>query len=325
MKALYLDGRGELEVRLDGPALRVRRPGRADGQFPLPRVSRVIAVGRVHWKPEALKACLLQEKPVAILDNQGRFVRVLFKSTVPQFGLARHLGGLLKVARFRERYQRWFLAAERREMQRVGERFAVDGRILRPGHAWQLVCLTQHHRSQIRVGRCYRYLIGLLTAQIASALVLTGMPRRPPVWEEQEYRLFCDMIRLERWRLVVLLEELLQTGTGFPERWRLAAAFEEASEEREQRISSCRRRALLEMMGLRASSRKQAIFERCDPQERPLRAARELAQLCQSIYRRAGRRSRVPFRPRRTLSDNLGVLRDYLDFDRRKHESHRTA
>jgi len=52
------------------------------------------------------------------------------------------------------------------------------------------------------------HLLGLAAAQIASAFLLIGLPRDPRSWERQEYRLFSDMVRLERWRQVLLLEQL---------------------------------------------------------------------------------------------------------------------
>jgi hypothetical protein len=70
MKALYLEGSSGLEVGLDGPALRARRPRRADAHYPLARVARVISVGAVQWHPDALLACLREHKPVAMLDRR---------------------------------------------------------------------------------------------------------------------------------------------------------------------------------------------------------------------------------------------------------------
>ena len=75
---LYVDGRRGVDIRLDGPALRVLRPARADGQFPLQRISRIVVLGCVRWQPEAVNACLREHKPVVELDAYGRFVRILF-------------------------------------------------------------------------------------------------------------------------------------------------------------------------------------------------------------------------------------------------------
>lgn len=249
MKPLYLDGRDVIDIRLDGPALRVRRPGRADGQYPLPRVARIIAVGRVRWQPDALAVCLREHKPVAVLDRIGRFVRVLFRAPAVQFGLARHFGELLSVPRFHERYQRWQCDAERAEMMMALRGLNIHGADLQPSAAWQLVCREQHRRWGVRVGRCYRYLLGLAAAHVSSDLLLAGL-RRDSCWSRQEYGLFSDLVLLERWRLVMLVEQLLRRHGARPERWELTEAFERMSDERERRIAGWRQSALIGMRGI---------------------------------------------------------------------------
>lgn len=57
MRPLYLDGREPLSVSLDGPAICVRGLKRADGRYPLGRISRVMVSGVVQWQTEALVAC----------------------------------------------------------------------------------------------------------------------------------------------------------------------------------------------------------------------------------------------------------------------------
>jgi CRISPR associated protein, Cas1 family len=209
MKALYLDGRRGLYVGLDGPALRVRRYGRADAHYPLPRVARVIVLGVVRWHPDALMACLRDHKPVAVLERRGRFVRVLFRKPERQYGLARHMGELMAVPRFRARYERWLRTAERAEILAALRRLDIRCQDLQPDNVWQMICLEQHRRWGIRPGGCYRYLLGLAAAQIASAFSLIGMPRDPQTWEREEYRLFHHILRLERWGQAVLLEQAL--------------------------------------------------------------------------------------------------------------------
>jgi hypothetical protein len=325
VKALYLDGRGGLDVRLDGPALRVRRPGRVDGLFPLCRVARIIAVGEVRWQPDALGACLRDHKPVAALDSQGRFVRVLFGASAPRYGLARHLGGLLDVPRFHARYERWLCAAEQAEMWAAGRRLAIACRDFPPDNVWQMVCRDQHRRWRIRVGRCYRYLLGLTAAQIASAFLSVGLPRDPVNWKQQEYRLFSDMVRLERWRQALLLEEQLAHRGGRLQRRELTAAFEGVAIERERRIASWRQRALVEMMGVRPAEEDMAIFEQPDSLHRRLEISQSLARLCHTAYNRAGNCGRIPFGVPESLRTSVRILRDYLKYDRSIHESYGTA
>jgi CRISPR/Cas system-associated endonuclease Cas1 len=149
MKTLYLDGCRGLEVRLDGPALRVRQSGRAEGQYPLTRVARIVAVGRVQWRPEALSACLREHKPVAVLDSRGRFVRALFERPPSQFGLARRMAGLLEIPRFRARYEDWFRSTERREVMWAAEQLDLNARNAEPDRFRHAVRREQRRRWAI--------------------------------------------------------------------------------------------------------------------------------------------------------------------------------
>jgi CRISPR associated protein Cas1 len=324
VKPLYLEGRGGLEVVLDGPSLRVRRPGRADGHYPLPRVARVIAVGAVHWQPEALNACLCEHKPVAVLDSQGRFVRVLFRPSGSQYGLARHLGQLLAVPRFRARYARWRYAAERAEMRAAAQHLDIRCQDLQPENLWQIICLEQYRRRGIRPGGCYRYLLGLAAAQIASGLALNGMPRDPQAWDRQEYRLFGDLLRLERWRQAVQLDQILAGRAGHPRRRELTAAFERLSGEREARITAWRQSALLAMMGVRPSQEELTRCQQTDWKQRPLEMSAILVGICRAA-RPAGNCGRIPLGARGSLRTSARIVRAYLEYDRRVYESYRTT
>lgn len=72
MTALYLDAvEAPVQVDLDGPALRVRRNGVADGRFPLRRVTRVVARGPVSFAGESLVAVFAAGIPLAFLDARG--------------------------------------------------------------------------------------------------------------------------------------------------------------------------------------------------------------------------------------------------------------
>lgn len=319
MKALYLDGgTRRLDVRLDGPALRVRRPGRADGQYPLQRISRIIVLGAVQWHEDALGACMAQQKPVAVLDRRGRFVRLWFRPAVPVHGLARRVGSLLYVRRFLERYERWFFSVERGEMSAALQRLNIDCGMRSPDSVWQRVCVRQYLRHGCRMGGSYQFLCGLAAAQIASALSATGIPCDPLCWGRQEYRLFLDMMRLERWRLTVLLEKLMENLQGQPERRHLIEAFEGASEDREHRIAAWRQAGLVAMMGLAPAEIEQTC-EHAEPQPHLL------DRLCKAVGNYSGNLGRIPFGTPESLRNSIKILREYLRCDRRAYESYRTA
>lgn len=69
---LYLYGRVATQVGADGPALLVRRAGKAPARYPLNRLSRIISGARVEWSARALSACLDNDLPIVFLDHAGQ-------------------------------------------------------------------------------------------------------------------------------------------------------------------------------------------------------------------------------------------------------------
>lgn len=155
-------------------------------------------------------------------------------------------------------------------------------------------------------------------AQISSAFSLIGLPRNPQYWGRQEYRIVTDMVRLERWRQAVLLEQVLEDG-GRPGSRELVAAFESMPEERERRIAAWRQRALFAMMGISSADNKNTAVGQ------PALQKQFLARLCQAAAGRAGNLGRVPFGGRETLRSSVRILREYLKCDRRTYESYGAA
>lgn len=56
-RPLYLNAHQPLQVRLDGPALRVTAAHSDDRRYPLRRLSRIVVSGEVRWTAPALLAC----------------------------------------------------------------------------------------------------------------------------------------------------------------------------------------------------------------------------------------------------------------------------
>lgn len=250
MKVLYLEGRQGVKVLLDGPALRAQSAGRADGRYPLSRLSRIVALGDVVWNPRALLACLHYQVPIAVLDSRGRFVRLRCCVGNGERGLARHLGGLLEIARYQTRYQRWLRRAEHLEREAVAVRYGIND--------WQHEGLwTRVNEAQFaqglrrRPGQYYAYLRGLATAHIASMLSRIGIPADIEMWSKQEYRLLNDLVRLEQWRHVDIVGHCITHGDGRADRRILTKAFESQAAEREQRFAAWRQGLICELLGLR--------------------------------------------------------------------------
>lgn len=76
LHSLHLDGADRpVAVLAEGPALRMRREGVADAFAPLARLARVQVHGvRVHWRTEALAACMEAGVPVLFVGAHGRLI-----------------------------------------------------------------------------------------------------------------------------------------------------------------------------------------------------------------------------------------------------------
>jgi hypothetical protein len=98
LQTLHLDGvAAPVAVLLEGPALRLRRPEAADRFAPLAGLARVTVHGpRVHWRPEAMLACLEAGIPVVFLGARGALAGVLVPSRPPR--QRADLPGLLDLA-----------------------------------------------------------------------------------------------------------------------------------------------------------------------------------------------------------------------------------
>jgi hypothetical protein len=141
LQTLYLDGaRGDLAgarpiaVLLDGPALRLRRPETADTLTPLCRLSRVVVKGEVHWRTEALAACMDAGVPVVFLGPSGAPRGACVPLAPPAY--RSDLPGLLEAAAARPDFEsllaNWFRALEREAIRSLIRRWRLAPGDLRP-------------------------------------------------------------------------------------------------------------------------------------------------------------------------------------------------
>ncbi|RMD68095.1 MAG: DNA repair protein, partial [Gammaproteobacteria bacterium] len=116
MRPLYLDGLGAkgMEVVLDGPALRVHQPGRADGLYPLRLLSRIVVLGEVRWETEALLQTAEAGIPVVFLGRKGHVRGICLGERVRQTTLGERLEAFLDRPDWQARYRDWYAAGERR-------------------------------------------------------------------------------------------------------------------------------------------------------------------------------------------------------------------
>ncbi|WP_135467885.1 hypothetical protein [Crenalkalicoccus roseus] len=138
LEALHLDAAERpVAVLLEGPALRLRRPGIADVFAPLPRLSRVVVHGpRVQWRTEALMACAEAGVPVLLMGGRGDLLAVLLPVAPP--AMRRDLAAALDTAATLPGFRGWLEDFCRAEQRRAAlatlrtERIAPARADLRP-------------------------------------------------------------------------------------------------------------------------------------------------------------------------------------------------
>jgi len=115
---LYLAPAGQTWVGLDGPALRISQPDRAERLYPLRRIGRVHTNQRVDWEQDALLACAEAGIPVLFLDDDGRILARLLgrpgqrdelRGRLIEFLLRPEAAGMLRhwMDQHRHRAARW--------------------------------------------------------------------------------------------------------------------------------------------------------------------------------------------------------------------------
>lgn len=176
MQTLYLEGRAPLAVLLEGPALRLRCAGKADVCTPLSRLARIVVSGNVHWRAEALGACMDWNVPVTFLDAEGHargacvtLRRVAWRSDLPALFEQASL-----VADWPGRWADWLRALGRGQIRLLLRRSRLrvpDLRVATLGAAF-----AEHSvgPSAIAVNH-HAAMHGLLEARIASRLAAQGV------------------------------------------------------------------------------------------------------------------------------------------------------
>jgi hypothetical protein len=180
LQTLHLDGAtAPVAVLLEGPALRLRRPGTADVFAPLPALARITVHGkRVHWRAEATVACLEFGVPVVFLAERGTMAGVLVPARPP--AARADLAGLLDLActaaGFRGRLEDFCRAEQHRAAAAAAEAVGL-GLDLPPGgrHARALAALAARSPSAESATAAARTLEALAAAVVATTLARRGV------------------------------------------------------------------------------------------------------------------------------------------------------
>jgi hypothetical protein len=179
MRPLYLDGSKRMHVALDGPALRVVKAGRANGQFPLRLVSRVVVRGQVSWSTTALTACMDEGIPVTFLSRDGSVRGVCLGPAGRDASVNRLLDEMLGRPDWREGHENWRRAAERRAILKVIRRFGLSaGTDLRPATTRERIVSLLPYVHAVAPQPLFCVCCGLVGAHVHRLLGDTGLEAR---------------------------------------------------------------------------------------------------------------------------------------------------
>jgi len=203
VKALYLDGRRPLTVRLDGPALRVHAPEQADRLFPLQRLGRVIVSGQVAWATDALLACADRSVPISFLSREGRLrARLLGRPRArPVLPLGESLEALLEEQGPR-RYRDWMTGHAQRARRSIAgwlrpQPWTVAAGPLRELVRAKALRLTTDRELQSVDIR----LAGLMAAHLENLLAEVGLRPDAPALTVNGVALIRDLADILGWYL----------------------------------------------------------------------------------------------------------------------------
>jgi len=124
VRPLYLRG-ADARVELDGPALKVRHPERADVWFPLQRVSRVVSDSRVGWAMPALMACAGGGITVTFLADDGAVLARLVGQPGERAEIRQRLRDALLRPDWPARYADWLAGMQRMALRSVARRIGM--------------------------------------------------------------------------------------------------------------------------------------------------------------------------------------------------------
>jgi hypothetical protein len=211
MKTLYLDGARCTEIMLDGPALRVRTPGRADGLYPLGRVSRVVVCGAADWRTEALLACADRGIPVTFVGRDGRARAWLVPMLPRPMPLTERVQELLARSDGTSRYQDWRRHTERKMILRVLGELRLRVADLRPERAAEeLLNRLTFPGGPAAATRVLHFWDGLLAGRAAGLLMQAGLDGTLFGACPERWSLAADLVRLAGWNHYVWLASVRQ-------------------------------------------------------------------------------------------------------------------
>lgn len=218
MRPLYIEGRSETRVSLDAPALKISVSEQADQLFPLQRISRVIVIGSVEWRTDALLACADRGITVTFLDNNGGIAaRWLGKGGDRQCFMQR-LADLMSRPDGKACYDDWYQAMERRVVQSAARSLFKHQQAVVTVVELQAFLNEQQRLLPVQPFKAvYNTVRGLLSAQVVDMFHDNGLDAESEWLQEQWLDLPGDFAELLCWDLQVPLLTWLESRETLPD------------------------------------------------------------------------------------------------------------
>ncbi len=211
VKPLYIEADEPVRVRLDGPALVVAHPGRAPRRFPLGRISRVVAAGRIAWDHDALLACLDHGVTVTLLAPDGSARGFSLPACDPATRDNQRIEEFLSRPDWRSLYDNWLRSFERREILHLGKLLRTRFADMRPPAVQDAVEARWSARLPHGFVRSLKnQLDGLLFARVVERLETRNFAPSILVDRRPGFHLPRDLARLLGWRLYADLDRYLR-------------------------------------------------------------------------------------------------------------------
>jgi len=236
MRPLYIEGKNETWVELDEPALKISVPQQADQLFPFQRISRIIVIGCVQWRTNALLACAEQGITVTFLDDDGKITgRLLGKNSERQLFLQR-LDDLISRPDGKDLYDSWFHAMERMVVQSAAKSLLKQAHALVSTHELLAFLSEQQKNLAVQPHRpIYDTVHGLLAAQVIELFYAAGLAAESELLQEAWLDLPADFTQLLMWDLQVPLLVWLESQVKTPD-YRQQIEFYNSRSERINRL-----------------------------------------------------------------------------------------
>ncbi|MGH7067929.1 MAG: CRISPR-associated endonuclease Cas1 [Acetobacteraceae bacterium] len=216
LQPLYVDSAAS-GVRLEGPALAVTCPARADTRVPLRRLARVVVRGAVPFATDALLGCLDAGVPVTFVALDGRVVGYCIGRETRVQLIGPLLERLVNEPGWPEIVGRWAQHIESLAMRQTCHRLQVEpGLDTRPATVWALLARQIPSAATPGAEASLRRLDGLMRAHLVDLLQRAGIPSRFRGRSASALDLRPYFANALGWHLWPVLARLLEYQGGHP-------------------------------------------------------------------------------------------------------------